>query len=130
MGTLPPIAQLLPRAGALAALTVGGLLLAGCGGDSAEDPSTADPHAEELPAGAVEIDTTVVGGESPTLCVGPIMESAPPQCSGPRITNWDWAELPEGSYVDHADAPWGEFSVSGTHDPDSGTFVLESVEPR
>jgi hypothetical protein len=57
----------------------------------------------------------------PMLCWGAVLESYPPQCGGPRITNWGWAT------VDHETdngRRWGEYVVTGTYSADGSEFTL------
>jgi len=62
------------------------------------------------------------GTNGPQLCLGGIMESYPPQCSGPDVLNWDWDKV---TGFDHANGVrWGEFVVIGTYDSGAGTFTL------
>jgi len=58
---------------------------------------------------------TVMDTGSPELCLGPIAESYPPQCGGPPLTGWDWAEH-EGTYDEQGPVRWGSYSVTGTWD--------------
>jgi hypothetical protein len=44
-----------------------------------------------------------------------VMESLPPQCSGPRLIGWDWSEH-EGAYAARSGTRWGSFGVTGTFD--------------
>lgn len=89
------------------------VLLAGCssttpGSDGVPLP---DPHpaADRLVLG----QGTVIqaGDDDPQLCLGPVAESYPPQCSGPVIDGWDWdaVELKETS----GDTTWGAYAVIG-----------------
>ncbi|MGI8523747.1 MAG: hypothetical protein ACR2K3_10630 [Nocardioides sp.] len=50
------------------------------------------------------------------LCVGVIAQSLPPQCGGPRITNWEWADHDASDFEQVGDVRWGEFEISGTFD--------------
>lgn len=55
------------------------------------------------------------------LCVGPVAESAPPQCSGPLLSGWDW------DAVDHevtGGVPWVQgVAVQGTYDAEEQVFI-------
>ena len=86
---------------------------------------------DRLPEGEVHLQqpVTVVGGDSPTLCVGMVMESAPPQCEGPTVTNWDLGNY-EGTYVAHPEGSWGDFLLRGVHDARANTFTVTEVEPH
>ena len=58
---------------------------------------------------------TVMDTGSPELCLGPIAESYPPQCGGPPLTGWDWADH-EGTYDEQGEVRWGTYAVTGTWD--------------
>ena len=85
---------------ALAAL----VMLAACGSTDAtvaRDPGSSsgdNPMPDSVPAADGTVHTrgavTVMDTGRPELCLGPIAESWPPQCGGPRIRGWDWAEFP------------------------------------
>lgn len=62
------------------------------------------------------------GREGPQLCLGAIMESFPPQCSGLDITNWEWDRAL--SFERASGVRWGEFVVVGMYDRDGQTFTL------
>lgn len=53
-----------------------------------------------------------------------IEQSAPPQCSGPDLVGWDWAEV-EGETTS-ASVSWGDYSVVGTWD---GTRITLTEPP-
>jgi len=100
-------------------------LLAGCAAGPASStgdrPSggTVDPAGigAPIPApGEVIGQGTViqVGDTAPQFCLGPVMESSPPQCSGPGIVGWDW-EAVEGDETS-GDVRWGAYAVTGTWD--------------
>ncbi|MDJ0349706.1 hypothetical protein [Cryobacterium sp. PH29-G1] len=51
------------------------------------------------------------GHAEPMLCLGPIMESYPPQCSGPTISGWNWSLA---RYSETASTvTWGTYAVFG-----------------
>lgn len=109
-----------PRA--LLVLAIPALLLAGCA-------TPADPGAggDVVPGGAGEPNPiaasgVVVGqgtvlqkdGEEAQFCLGPIMESYPPQCSGPQLLGWEWPD--DGMWESSNGVTWGTYAVSGTWD--------------
>lgn len=104
---------------ALAAL----LLVAACGTDEGTDGGTAtDPGSgrpTEVPAAPGQVTTrdlvTVMDTGAPELCLGPVAESWPPQCSGPAIEGWDWGEQ-NGVFEQQQGVRWGQFVVTGTWD--------------
>lgn len=104
---------------ALAAL----LLVAACGTDEGTDGGTAtDPGSDrptEVPAAPGQVTTrdlvTVMDTGAPELCLGPVAESWPPQCSGPAIEGWNWGEQ-NGVFEQQQGVRWGQFVVTGTWD--------------
>jgi hypothetical protein len=126
-------------------LTCAAVLLAGCGaatapgtgtGTSAPASSTtgrspAPPPAVPAANGPVTGVGTVleVPSGSPELCVGPVMESYPPQCEGIPLAGWDWdeagvqEEVPAGP---GSATRWGTYAVTGPFDG-LGMTVTDSV---
>ena len=117
-----------PRRALIAALVTGAFFaLTACAG-------TAVPGAEmpaALPQPPTNTDelvgqgTVLQKGEGePQLCLGPIMESYPPQCNGPTIYGWDW------SLADYSETAstvtWGTYAVFGTWD---GTAFKQTQPP-
>ncbi len=71
-------------------------------------------------------------GQDAQLCLGPIMESYPPQCSGPVIAPWEWPE--DGMYESSNGVTWGAYAVTGTWDgveftPTSAPIPLALYDP-
>ena len=109
--------------GAIVAACATTLLLAACASASpsgdAGDGVTIDPVA---PGATIAAEGEVTGqgtvlqveGKEVNLCLGAVMESYPPQCSGPEVLGWDWAS------VDGAESAngvtWGTYAVQGTWD--------------
>ncbi|SEF14977.1 hypothetical protein [Jiangella alba] len=56
----------------------------------------------------------------PQLCAGGTLLSLPPQCGGPDIPNWDWADV-EHESVDGV--RWGDYQVTGTFDGSEFTLT-------
>ena len=77
-------------------------LLAACGSDQ-------KPQDSEVRA--IERATVTDGPDGTILCNGPVRESAPPQCEGPVIANWDWDEV-WGAHGE-AGAQFGDFCLEG-----------------
>jgi hypothetical protein len=104
--------------------------LAACGSDggaTATDPgasgSTADrPAAAPAASGPVHTAglVTVMDTGTPEVCLGPVAESYPPQCSGPELIGWDWADH-EGAFDKQGAVRWGQFALTGTWDGTSLT---------
>lgn len=103
-------------------LTVPVLLLAGCatpaqpgdGGDvvpgGAGEPRPIAASGEVIGQGTVlQID-----GDDAQFCLGPVMESYPPQCSGPVIVGWEWPD--NGMSESASGVTWGTYALAGTWD--------------
>jgi hypothetical protein len=111
----------------LAALVLAG---AACGDDGsddiARDPVASDvvatPPPAAVPSGPVSTAglATVMDTGSPELCLGPVAESYPPQCGGPALLDWDWADH-DGTYDEQGDVRWGTYVVTGTWDGEAFT---------
>jgi hypothetical protein len=119
------------RLSLLAALTT--LVLAGSAcsdegsDDVARDPAPAGssgpsgPPAAAVPDGPVRtrdlatVMDTGQGSQGPELCLGPVAESYPPQCGGPALLDWDWADH-DGTYDEHGDVRWGTYALTGSWD--------------
>jgi len=86
----------------MAPLLILAVLSAGCGGATTAPPFT-DCSSTPLPlppgdppADAdwlVGVGTVLDDGDGPELCLGGVAESLPPQCGGPKVVGWDWADV-------------------------------------
>jgi hypothetical protein len=101
--------------------------------DDATTPSS-HPSLDPVPGAAGQLRTrtqaTVLdpgGAGGPELCLGPVSESFPPQCSGIPLLGWDWAEQPGHSFETRRGARWGQFVVIGTFD--GQTMTASSAAP-
>jgi len=96
--------------------------------DQATDANTSPPpaSADANPSPEIPEPVIVMDVGRPELCTGPVAESYPPQCGGPPIRGWNWADY-EGSYDQVGQVRWGEFVVEGHFDGDE--FVVTSAEP-
>lgn len=98
------------------------LLVAACGSETGAAPATDSDPVELLttlwPA------TVLDDGDGAELCLGGVMESLPPQCSGPRVAGWDWSQH-RGDFEAANGTRWGEFVLSGTFD--GSTFTPSEV---
>lgn len=74
-------------------------------------PSAADP--------LMAIGLVLDDGE-PILCLGPVMESAPPQCSGPALAGFDWAQL---EHVEMEGVRWAQVAMPVTYDAEAQTVA-------
>ncbi|WP_395640367.1 hypothetical protein [Pseudolysinimonas sp.] len=114
-----------PRALMLAAVPAV-LLLAACatpadpgaGGDVVPGGGQPNPIAA---SGVVVGQGTVLqkDGEEAQFCLGAIMESYPPQCSGPELVGWEWPD--DGMWESASGVTWGSYAVSGTWDGEAFT---------
>lgn len=120
----------------LAVVALCGPLVA-CGSETAapEPPSAGSgtpaalPTAVPVPAGEVTTRgpvTVLDDGDGPELCLGGVLESYPPQCGGPALVGWDWADH-DGDHEQARGTRWGEFVVTGAFDGD--TFTVREVVP-
>lgn len=125
-----------PRRAPLAAPAVAlalALSLTSCSGDDgpvvASDPAGGGAPAEApqppdvVPSapGAVSsrgLATVIDTGDGAELCLGAVAESYPPQCSGPGVPAWDWADQ-RGMFEQQGAVRWGTFAVTGTWDGSS-----------
>jgi hypothetical protein len=129
--TIPPAATLSGMSrfittGAVAAASV--LLLAGCATSSAGSGSGEAVvwEAPSPPAGEVSAQGTVRDVDGTVeLCLGPIAESYPPQCSGIPVEGWSWDGI-EG-WETSGDVTWGAYAVRGTYDGSSFAVTGEPV---
>ncbi|WP_345216682.1 hypothetical protein [Georgenia halophila] len=102
----------------LAALS---LLLAACGGTTrVTDPGRSEPGPGPTAADGstvtTRLPTTVLDdGDGAELCLGAVAESLPPQCGGPKLLGWDWADQ-NGSFEEVDGVRWGQFLVVGEYD--------------
>ncbi len=104
------------------------------GGDRADDPAGRPGANGPMPTDPVaatgEVVTrygvTVMDTGTPELCLGPVAESYPPQCSGPALEGWDWVAH-SGHYDQQGQIRWGVFVVTGSWD--GTTFGVTSAQP-
>ncbi|MBD3941082.1 hypothetical protein IF188_05135 [Microbacterium sp. NEAU-LLC] len=106
----------------LLALTACASAAPASGGPAASGDATASLGAvtPAPPEGEVTATGTVleVGGAA-QLCLGPVAESAPPQCSGIPLAGWSWDGV-DGATTS-GETTWGAYAVRGTYD--GGTFT-------
>lgn len=113
--------RLLPAAASVLAV----LALTACAsgpGDSPAPTDTAVPADQRLenvtpalPEGRViGVGTVLDTGGDVQLCLGAILESYPPQCSGVPLDDWSWEGV-EGSETS-GETTWGAYAVYATYD--------------
>ena len=107
-----------PRSVLLAAPVLA--LAAGCA--ERADPATTGP------AGRFEVTATVLESpdHGPQLCAA-VAESLPPQCGGPDVVGWDWADV--GDEESANGTTWGYYRVVGTWDGERLTLTEPPGEP-
>lgn len=94
------------------------LALTGC----ASSPAAQDPAPDATPE--LTASATVLGredGTPPVLCLGLVLESFPPLCSGPTVLGWDWSNVVDAQRA--SDSIWGTYDVTGTWDGTSLTLT-------
>jgi len=108
--------RLLP---ALTLLAAGGILLAGCAtaagsGDRPPGPQLGAAWPDSPAGDVVGVGLVLDKDGSPELCLGPVAESAPPQCAGIPLDGWSWDEAE--NVVEYDGARWGSYAVQGRFD--------------
>ncbi len=105
---------------AIGVLSLTMVALAACG-----EPTAPDRAPDAAPTGEVvyvaDIATVLDDGTKVALCLGGIMESLPPQCDGPAITNWSWDEASDEESA--SGTTWGTYQITGTYDGQSFTVT-------
>lgn len=98
------------------------LALTGC----ASSPAAQDPTPDVTPE--LTASATVLGhedGTPPVLCLGLVLESFPPLCSGPTVLGWDWSNVVDARKA--SGSIWGTYDVTGTWD---GTALTLTSVPK
>jgi hypothetical protein len=96
------------------------------GSGAAADASSSEvpqpvPDGEVRTSGLV---TVIDAGDGPELCLGAVAESYPPQCGGPALADFDWADV--GS-EEASGVRWGSYALTGTFD--GSTFTVTDAIP-
>jgi hypothetical protein len=115
----------------VAALSPLVLMVAACGtaertaggaGTTPEQPPTTSAPAPE-PSGLYEGNGMVLEAEDrgPQLCLGGVLESLPPQCSGVPLLGWDWGSVDGEERA--AGTTWGSYHVVGRYDGETLTVT-------
>lgn len=88
-------------------------VMVGCAATPGADSLSAAPVTP--PSGEVVGTGTVldVAGDV-QLCLGPVAESYPPQCSGLPLEGWSWSDV--AGVEESGDTRWGTYAVFGTFD--------------
>ena len=107
-----------------------GLVAVACA--SADPASTPPPPALGAitpvpPEGEVAATGTVLDAAGDVqLCLGPVAESYPPQCTGIPLEGWSWDGV-EGA-ESSGDVTWGAYAVRGTYDGTSFTVTQPPIQ--
>jgi hypothetical protein len=126
----------------LLAVAASAAVLSGCGqATDLSEPTVADgaPAGEltvrfEYAEGSTPPEPEVLlgmgivldGGDGPEFCLGGVMQSLPPQCGGPRLVGWAWAEFTGEASV--RGTRWTDgVVVRGTYDGDTFTLTGPAV---
>lgn len=109
---------------ALAAASL--ILMVGCATPAGSGGARFGEAYPQPPDGDVVGQGTVmdVAGEV-ELCLGPVAESYPPQCTGIPVEGWSWEDL-EGSETSD-DVRWGTYAVEGTLDGETLTVTAPPI---
>jgi hypothetical protein len=111
---------------ACAVAAASALVLSGCAPSSAGSGEAVVWETPSPPAGEVLAQGTVMDvGGAVELCLGPIAESYPPQCSGIPVEGWSWEGI-EG-WETSGDVTWGAYAVQGTYDGSSFAVTADPV---
>ena len=103
--------------------------VAGCSTSAGSSPAPTDTGSPswsaaqaDPPAGRVITTGTVMDvAGAVELCLGPVAESYPPQCSGIPVDDWTWSGV-DGA-ESSGDATWGSYAVYGTYDGERYTVT-------
>ncbi len=114
----------LRRTGLLSAVAASLLVLTACAtGPGSGGPSNGSGSGDaDAPGGVIAAPGQVIGqgmviqtGDTPPqFCLGPVMESYPPQCSGPELAGWDWESI--DGHETSGDVTFGTYAIWGTWD--------------
>lgn len=92
---------------------------------SSDAPAGHGSHLPAPPDAAVIATGTVMDVDGAVeLCLGPIAESYPPQCSGIPMSGWTWDGVDGSEQVDRV--RWGAYAVTGQYD---GTIFAVTETP-
>lgn len=117
---------------ALIAVSAASLLLAGCAA-APSDSGDGVPIFPAAPPSAIAAEGEVLAlatvlqrdGEATNLCLAGVMESYPPQCSGPQINGWDWNAIDGDEAAEGV--RWGTYAVQGTWNGEQFTVTQPPI---
>lgn len=79
-----------------------------------------------LPDGPVRAQGTVLDVDRDVqLCLGAVLESYPPQCSGLPVAGWSWDGV--GGAERSGGVAWGAYAVQGTYDGTTFTVTQDPI---
>lgn len=110
----------------LAALCLGLILFSACGAEP--DRSATEPGDGERKYRGTGMVLQKDEDHPPELCLGVVMQSYPPQCSGPPIVDWDWNDVPDEESA--GGTTWGTYEVVGFYDGKTFTAVDAGPSPE
>ena len=115
-----------PRRFAAVVLAASVLALAGCATSPGAAPAVFGSLPAPPPEGEVVGQGTVMDvAGAVELCLGPVAESYPPQCSGIELVDWTWDGV-DGSEQE-GDVRWGTYAVQGTYDGEAMTVTQPPI---
>lgn len=95
-------------------------------GSSGEPRASLGAVTPVPPEGEVTATGTVLDdGGDVRLCLGPVAESYPPQCSGIPLEGWSWSGV-DGAETS-GETTWGAYAVRGTYDGETFTSTQPPV---
>ena len=103
------------------------VVITGCGSETTAPTGGATDPDQLLTTGHPV--TVLDDGDGAELCLGGATDTLPPQCGGPKLVGWSWAEH-EGEYEDASGVRWGDFVVTGTLDGEEFTVETATVDRR
>lgn len=109
----------------LGAVAVAAVLLGGCAAEvapAAPNSASAMPSDRKLTGQGTVLQK---GEDLPQLCLGAVLESYPPQCTGPILRNWEWSAVNDSTTA--AGVTWGSYAVTGTWDGNEFTLTDKPV---
>lgn len=98
----------------------GGITPTSTPGSPLADVTVTAPASEVIGQGMVMDHAGTVA-----FCLGPVMESYPPQCHGIPLEGWSWAGR-EGSDT-QGDVTWGDYALTGTYDGSVFTVTRDPI---
>ena len=102
----------------IAYLLLAPALAAGCAAQQPAAPPAAEPEPQPYAVSTTVLESPEHG---PQLCLGGVAESYPPQCGGPDVVGFDWADV-EGEESANG-TTWGTYGLVGTWDGERLTLT-------